>query len=194
MENKEETTTEYTLEFTGTLLDMLRATLVCMGKKDVRYYLNGIHINRDHIVATDGSRLAMFNTPVPNGGIQDDVKPAIVPPFKVPGSIGKVRINVEGERVTIEKYNKKLAMVSTEVYQAIDGRYPDYKRVVPESGSKYSSHFIDFDPSLIADIQKVVKGEQIIRLENNGEDAGMFALFGTMPDLTVVIMPGRFGV
>ncbi|GAG54690.1 unnamed protein product, partial [marine sediment metagenome] len=34
----------------------LRAAMVCQGVKDVRYYLNGVHIKGNFIEATDGHR------------------------------------------------------------------------------------------------------------------------------------------
>lgn len=39
------------------LTNHLKAVLLAAGKKDIRYYLNGVHMTQHHLVATDGYRM-----------------------------------------------------------------------------------------------------------------------------------------
>ena len=48
-------TTEYRKMATFPV-EYLTSTILFASKKDVRYYLNGIHVNREHLEATDGHR------------------------------------------------------------------------------------------------------------------------------------------
>jgi DNA polymerase III subunit beta len=114
---------------------LLDKTQFSMAQQDVRYYLNGLLIEttkrRIRAVATDGHRLALCDIPIEN---QEVTTGQVIIPRKgvmelhrllgggeeVELSIGSnhIRANLDGIRFT-----SKL----------IDGRFPDYERVIPSS-------------------------------------------------------------
>ncbi|HEY1771922.1 MAG TPA: DNA polymerase III subunit beta [Gammaproteobacteria bacterium] len=121
------------------LRELIERTQFSMAQQDVRYYLNGLLFElspkRIRAVATDGHRLAMCDLEadatdlpaqqviVPRKGVlelqrllSDGDEPA-----KVSFGANHVRVELPGLRFT-----SKL----------IDGRFPDYERVVPKAGDK----------------------------------------------------------
>ena len=126
----------------GALKRLIEKTSFAMANQDVRYYLNGLmlEVTPGHVraVATDGHRLAMSQGTadveteaaqqviVPRKGIQelmrllgDSEEPAMVQM-----SSNHIRITLDAVRFT-----SKL----------IDGRFPDYERVLPQGGDKQVS-------------------------------------------------------
>lgn len=118
----------------GELRELLERTQFAMAQQDVRYYLNGLLLEAGskvlRAVATDGHRLALAELPVrdqkgrahqvivPRKGVQELQR--------LLGSEGTVQLQVGSNhiRVTIDdiRFTSKL----------IDGRFPDYERVIPK--------------------------------------------------------------
>jgi DNA polymerase-3 subunit beta len=118
---------------------LLERTLFAMAQQDVRYYLNGLLLDvtpaRVRAVATDGHRLALAELALETGvaapqqvilprksvlelnrlldGSSEDVVLKLAP--------GIVRADVDVVRLTTK---------------TIDGRFPDYERVIPAHGDK----------------------------------------------------------
>ena len=111
-----------------------------MAQQDVRYYLNGLLVELAgdcvRTVATDGHRLSLCETPaeLPAGEGQQ-----VIVPRKGVNELARLldeqaeeaaRIRVGASHIQVElpglRFTSKL----------IDGRFPDYTRVVPESGTK----------------------------------------------------------
>ena len=121
------------------LRDLLTHTAFSMAQQDVRYYLNGLllEIGEQQLraVATDGHRLALcdLKASLSGTGMQQVIVPrkSVVELQKLLGDrdedvtvevgTNHVRITLSGIRVT-----SKL----------IDGRFPEYERVVPKGGDK----------------------------------------------------------
>jgi DNA polymerase III subunit beta len=121
------------------LRDLIAKTAFSMAQQDVRYYLNGLLLetgeNYLRSVATDGHRLALCD--LPSGTSDTSVQQVIVPrkgvlelqrllgeseaQVKIELGMNHVRVNLPGVRFT-----SKL----------IDGRFPEYERVVPKGGDK----------------------------------------------------------
>jgi DNA polymerase-3 subunit beta len=121
------------------LRELIERTQFSMAQQDVRYYLNGLLFElspkRIRAVATDGHRLAMCDLEADAADLP--AQQVIVPrkgvlelqrlladsdePAKVSFGANHVRVELTGLRFT-----SKL----------IDGRFPDYERVVPKAGDK----------------------------------------------------------
>ncbi|OGT02627.1 MAG: DNA polymerase III subunit beta [Gallionellales bacterium RBG_16_57_15] len=120
------------------LKKLLLSVQYAMAQQDVRYYLNGvllvIEANKLRVVATDGHRLAF------NAGIIDSVheKQEIILPRKAVLELCKLLGDSE-ELVEIE-YSQQQVKASfsgvTLVTKVIEGKFPDYERVIP----KYDNH------------------------------------------------------
>jgi len=127
-------TIEVSQEILGRLIEK---THFSMGQQDVRYYLNGMLLETGgkHLraVATDGHRLALYEVEIEGAAL--DEQQVIVPrkgvlelqrlldgegDLKVELGANHVRIQLKGIRFT-----SKL----------IDGRFPEYERVIPKESS-----------------------------------------------------------
>lgn len=118
---------------------LLDKTAFAMAQQDVRYFLNGmlIEIGQGHIrsVATDGHRLALSD--LTQEGLVDEVRQVIVPRK---GVIEIQRLLQELEdNVSIAIGASHLCATSSMfslTTKLIDGKFPDYERVIPKGGDK----------------------------------------------------------
>lgn len=92
-----------------------------MATKDVRYYLNGIHLDGENAVATDGHRQAWHPLSCDTTGL---ILPA--------GVIADIKDRANGTGVSTTE-NQLIITTQDGWYstQLVDGKYPDYKRVIP---------------------------------------------------------------
>lgn len=117
------------------LKDLLERTAFSMAQQDVRYYLNGLLLELTptgiRAVATDGHRLALREIDIPMK-IKDKIQ-IIVPRKGVMELIKHLDAKDEEVRVQISG-NHLRAMFGEVIFTSklIDGKFPDYDRVVPE--------------------------------------------------------------
>jgi DNA polymerase-3 subunit beta len=107
-----------------------------MAYQDVRYYLNGlfvkIKLNEIIAVATDGHRLAINSETINLSEIQEQME--FIIPRKAVIEIGKL-CNETEENITLHFYQQYLKVETNSVQlvtKLIDGKYPDYKKVIPQ--------------------------------------------------------------
>lgn len=119
--------------------ELIERTHFSMAQQDVRYYLNGLMLELNdklvRAVATDGHRLALCDMEaevdgaegqqviVPRKGIQELMRLLEDSETEAKVEIGSNHIRVATPDI---RFTSKL----------IDGRFPDYKRVVPKGGDK----------------------------------------------------------
>ena len=121
-----------------TLKKLLLSVQYAMAQQDVRYYLNGVLLivegNRLKVVATDGHRLA-YNSGVVEGKHE---KQEIILPRKAVLELCKLLEDSE-ELIEIE-FSQQQVKASfsgiTLITKVIEGKFPDYERVIP----KYENH------------------------------------------------------
>ena len=118
---------------------LLEKTMFCMAQQDVRYYLNGLllEVRDKHLraVATDGHRLSMADVDVstsikeekqvivPRKGVQEMTRFLDDSDTEVQLQIGANHLRCTLKDIT---FTSKL----------IDGRFPDYNRVIPATQDK----------------------------------------------------------
>lgn len=100
------------------LTNHLKAVLLAAGKKDTRYYLNGVHVNKHHLIATDGHRMHV----VCHGGDWPH------DPVTIPRDACELAI--KGKTATLEITPTTIGPIS---YQPTGGTYPDYSRLLARS-------------------------------------------------------------
>ncbi|USD41157.1 DNA polymerase III subunit beta [Vibrio sp. SCSIO 43135] len=120
------------------LRGLVEKTQFSMANQDVRYYLNGMLFEIEgttlRSVATDGHRMAVSQTQlsaefaqkqiiVPRKGVQELVKLLDAPEQPVVLQIGSSNVRAE---VNSFIFTSKL----------VDGRFPDYRRVLPQNTTK----------------------------------------------------------
>jgi DNA polymerase III subunit beta len=121
------------------LKQLLQRTYFAMAQQDVRYYLNGllleIHTDKLVTVATDGHRLA-FNAVRATTNATDKLQ--IIIPRK--GALELLRLLQDNENeITITLSNGHVHIQSEEftfTSKLLEGRFPDYERVIPRNGNK----------------------------------------------------------
>jgi DNA polymerase-3 subunit beta len=119
---------------------LIGKTHFSMAQQDVRYYLNGTLLETDgktlRTVATDGHRLAIAETELAAAGKNVQAQQVIVPRKgvlelqRILGSTGDVEIQIGTNHIRLQigdiRFTSKL----------IDGKFPEYGRVIPASPGK----------------------------------------------------------
>ncbi|NWN83544.1 MAG: DNA polymerase III subunit beta [Halomonas sp.] len=123
----------------GMLKQLIDATSFAMAQQDVRYYLNGMLLEmRDNLirtVATDGHRLAVSSRPAE---LNVESPQKLIVPRK--GILELVRLLDDGEdpvSLTLGASHMRAHTGDfTFTSKLVDGKFPDYERVVPRGGDK----------------------------------------------------------
>ena len=119
---------------------LIENTHFAMANQDVRYYLNGMSLEVENnivrTVSTDGHRLALSSLGI-------DVSPtehvSIIIPRK--GIMEILRLIPEGEEMITINIGSNHIRISDSGFnftsKLVDGRFPDYRRVMPRNGDKF---------------------------------------------------------
>ncbi|GLX78498.1 DNA polymerase III subunit beta [Thalassotalea insulae] len=121
------------------LLRLIESTHFSMANQDVRYYLNGMSIetegNEIRSVATDGHRLAICKLAIENLELPNR---QVIVPRKGILEIIRLLDPVE-EEVQVFLGSNHIRIIDSEfsfTSKLVDGRFPDYRRVLPRNGDK----------------------------------------------------------
>ena len=133
---------ESTLDFSishAALKALISSTSFAMAQQDIRYYLNGLLLEvangRVRAVATDGHRLALNDAHV-NVSVSEAQQ--IILPRKAVNELSRLLDDSDSPiQVQIGSNHIRLSTpVMGFTSKLIDGRFPDYHRVVPQNGDK----------------------------------------------------------
>ncbi len=121
------------------LKSLLDETSFAMASQDVRYYLNGLLLEREEAtlraVATDGHRLALGSLTTANTVAE---KNSIIVPRKAILELGRL-LSDSDDNVTIAFSNQQIKVELPDLHftsKLIDGQFPNYQRVLPLGGDK----------------------------------------------------------
>ncbi len=118
------------------LKEMIDKTLYSVSTDETRYVLNGVYMepltDTLNVVSTDGHRLSLCTRKVP--GVHETLKRSVIMPRKGLGELrrmlddgeGDVQLGFRESHAVAKRGNVSLVM------RLIDGRFPDYKQVVPQ--------------------------------------------------------------
>lgn len=128
----------FTLE-QGQVRRLIERTSFAMAQQDVRYYLNGLLLEAQEgklrAVATDGHRLALCSVPAQ---IMESVQHQVIVPRK--GVLELARLMTDDSaQVTVvfgSNYIRATTDEFTFISKLVDGKFPDYERVLPRGGDK----------------------------------------------------------
>jgi DNA polymerase-3 subunit beta len=122
----------------GELKRLLLLVQYAMAQQDIRYYLNGLLLvmeeNELKAISTDGHRLAFALIPLKTS----KEKKEIILPRKAVLELTK-QLNDNEEPVTIEILKKQIRFTFSNVVlvsKVVDGKFPDYNRVIPSGHQK----------------------------------------------------------
>ena len=117
------------------LITLFVKTQFAMAQQDVRFYLNGLLVevgpNKLTAVATDGHRLAKATTSIEKGSIEDS---AFILPRKAVQELTRTMNEDKECKVSYSANQAGFKYGDIEfTTKLIDGKFPDYKRVIPSS-------------------------------------------------------------
>ena len=162
-------------------------------KNDIRAYLNAIYIDKGRAVVTNGHYLLVARIQEFEGEDSCYIMPEWVKGIKT-------------DKVTIETVDNGI-MVNGVTYPKYDqGRYPDYRRVIPEKTSGEPAQFSTKYLAMFAKVEKLLgKGKEfdkekgifvsafgMLTIHHNGEAAAIITS-NASPDFLGVLMPIRTG-
>jgi DNA polymerase-3 subunit beta len=117
--------------------DMIIHTVFAVSDDEIRYFMNGVLFERQEnkfiMVGTDGRRLAYIETETESGA--EDFTGVIIPPkilnliLKRAGDEGLISISISDKMIFLKIGAYKFSSV------LIEGQFPNYRRVIPESQS-----------------------------------------------------------
>ncbi len=123
----------------ATLRQLIDATHFAMAQQDVRYYLNGLMLelagSRLRAVATDGHRLSLADI---EAELQVEEPVQVIVPRKGISELLRL-LNESDELAQIELGSNHVRVTLpgiTFTSKLIDGRFPDYERVIPADDGK----------------------------------------------------------
>jgi len=125
------------------LAELIDKTRFAVSTEETRYYLNGIYLHAQpekgktflRAVATDGHRLARYETPAPKGAAEI---PGIIVPRKTVNEVRKLLEDIEDAvDISVSETKIKFDLGSvTMTSKLIDGTFPEYQRVIPTGNDK----------------------------------------------------------
>ena len=175
----------------------IKAVAYAMAVKDIRYYLNGMLMQHNgqetRLIATDGHRLHACIIKHKDAELLPEVIEAIMPDSLVktilkakPGRYGskEITITIDGTRIQADLFDGTSASAT-----AIDGKFPDYHRVIP---SEFSGVPAQYNPEYLVDAELGAQawyGNSKVAycFSHNGDSAGGIALDG----FVAIVMPRR---
>mgnify|MGYP003674305062 CR=1 FL=1 len=173
---------------------LIRGAMACQATKDVRYYLNGILLAENgDIVGTDGH--AAFRGNCQDSGIESDVI------ISIDG-----KIHAKAESVQFVFNEDGLGGIATIdsgkvfSFKVIDGKYPDYNRVIPSLPRENHSNGFTVDSGLLSKVEKTFgKGSAVnffpgsshecILVQYAGKGTGVYQ--SSLENAVIAIMPMR---
>jgi DNA polymerase-3 subunit beta len=133
--------------------DLLLLVQYAMAQQDIRYYLNGLLLVLDDgqlkVVATDGHRLSYAARPLG----QDQEKREVILPRKAVLELSKL-LGESDDPLEIEIFANQVRFVFGAVIvvtKIIDGKFPDYTRVIP---TNYQKKFVIDRLQLLQSLQR----------------------------------------
>ena len=161
------------------LTSHLKAVLLAAGKRDIRYYLNGVHVNTHHLVATDGHRMHI----VCHGGEWPHE------PVTIPRDVCELAI--KGKTTTLEITPAAIGPIS---YQPVGGTYPDYTRRISGpsalgAGVEHGDMLTCIQPEYLKDADAAIKLVAGRALNSLARIGGSWVW--SNPTLQIVVMPFR---
>lgn len=127
----------------GRLRQLLNQVQYAMAQQDIRYYLNGLLLAVEpdgiKLVATDGHRLSFAMSAAQSQGLTGSTPLETIIPRKTVVELAKLLGEGEDE-ITIEIGKNQIRFVfdsMTLVSKVVDGKFPDYTRVIPTNYQKH---------------------------------------------------------
>jgi DNA polymerase-3 subunit beta len=180
-------------------VNYLTAALVIAPKSDIRYYLNGVNMAFKHgeessvleVVSTDGH---MLFKAVQTLKYSEDTQTAdfsMIIPRDVVDTAVRTAKRVKRSTITLEALPDGRYMLGETVFATIDGKYPDYERIVPKSCSGELAQFnLQYLAQADTALRVAYENKSIhVHLSHNGKECAV--VHTGLRNAFVVVMPLR---
>ena len=179
--------------------DVFAAASVFLGVDDIRYYLNGLYLetgeNGARLVGSDGHQLAVAKLegsfPTSSNIIRGSLVAAVKAKAKGPEKV-TLAFNQGSQKYKKGVFEAREITLTfgelTTTAKELDGKFPDYRRVVPSEVDGITSQF---DPKLISRIEKactVLGYKSFTGIAYNGDKSALSVI---NDGFLVVTMPLR---
>ena len=177
----------------------LNAMLILAAKKDIRYYLNGLHIEFapefTRVVACDGHKLGIYQAAAPdNRGYG-----SLTIPRDVIENLPKNAGFLEFTQLDANLWQLTAGSVSLK-FAPCDSKYPDFRRVVDQA-NKTSGEAAGFNLNYLNEFEKcgnLLAGSKLkignrLRIHHNGANGALITL-NCVDNFAGVLMPLRDSV
>lgn len=179
---------------------VIRALLLCAPKTDLRYYLVGICVDARAsdvtLVTTDGHRMLTY--PVAADAIEGLAPGEYIIPREAleavkPAKAGRTTLPITIEIDVVNGRENKITGATSVVTPLIDGKYPDWRRVMPAKATgepaQYNGHYMA-DFHTIAGLLSDSKSPMAPIIHHNGTGSALVTRLGA--GALGVIMPVRY--
>lgn len=173
----------------------LAAAIPCASRKDIRYYLNGVHLEVAstgclHIVSTDGHKLFAGRIDAPKW--TEDVK---LSPWSLTLPIDAVILATKAKAKFLElkQVNDDWYSLGDQLFKPVEGKFPDWRRVAKLVEGEATP--AQFNPDYLVACNKALKiwdgGKSLYQafVHHRGDSAG--ALTGSDDSAFCILMPVR---
>ena len=174
-----------------TSLSALRAISALAARDDIRYYLNGVLIEASthttRLVGTNGHVMGIYDNIDQENEL--DGRVSFILPESALALLKPAKNKLD--QVVIENGTLTVVGGASVNFTAVDGKYPDYARVIPD---KVTGETAQFNPDYVADFKKAYKllNAKTFHIHHNGH-GGAVVDFG-LANFLGVMMPLRSSV
>lgn len=164
--------------------EKLKNALNCAPKNDVRFYLNGVHIEATpehcYIVSTDGSCMYLCHD---LGAVLPSESVSLTLPRDKVELIVKNKVKL----TTLTLHDDGSVEARDMRFKPVDGRFPDWRRVIPKPGSvSLDCKPSQFDPSILTRCEKALGGTTVLHHPVDGPGAGI--MVGKYPETEACVV------
>lgn len=176
-----------------TKFSALRAISVLAAQDDIRYYLNGVLVEASasvtRLVATNGHVMGIYDNTEQENELDDRASVSFIIPAAALALLKPAKNKLD--QLVIENGTLTVVGGASVNFTAVDGKFPDYIRVIPD---KVTGETAQFNPDYIADFKKTYKllNAKTFHIHHNG-NSGAIVDFAT-DNFLGIMMPLRSGV
>ena len=162
----------------------IASVVPCCAKNDIRYFLNGVFVEiikkEVRFVGTNGRVLAVHRQ-----SIDEEIDKCS---FIIPLEVVEMALKLKRESMLLE-FNGVGSFLCGIRFDPVEGLFPDYRRVMPESVSGVAAQFSLDILAKVKKVEKIIKSGVAI-IKHNGT-FGFTFYFESNDDFVGCIMPYR---
>ena len=171
-----------------------------MAKSDIRFYLCGMLVDGENLVATDGHAMGICSMEHNDDFKQQYKNGLIIPSYAINSLVRKLGKPVgikKNREIDLLKINDKFFVLTNnldahEYFSAVDGRYPDYKRVDMPKPTIVPKSVVILDSKYLIKFNKVADGIGKVRpVIYFGEDDKKACYVEISENMHCIVMPLR---